>query len=96
MDKIQLLNNINLVVHELTETIKKQCEQDEIIKNTNIKNLSKYVKKFDNANSSEFNSSYSIGWLKSINLLLLDIVKHQEKRIFELENKVENLTNSTE
>ena len=39
MDKIQLLNNINLVVHELTETIKKQCEQDEIIKNTNKLNF---------------------------------------------------------
>ena len=96
MDKIQLLNNINLVVHELTETIKKQCEQDEIIKNTNIKNLSKYVKKFDRANTSEFTTSYCVSWLKSINVLLLDIVKHQDKRIFELENKVENLTNSTE
>ena len=31
MDKIQMLNNINLVVHELTETIKKQCIEDEIV-----------------------------------------------------------------
>jgi len=91
MDKIQMLNNINLVVHELTETIKKQCIEDEIVKNTNIENLSKYVKKFDNANSSEFNSSYSIGWLKSINVLLLDIVKQQDKRITQLEDKLNTI-----
>lgn len=86
-----MLNNINLVVHELTETIKKQCIEDEIVKNTNIENLSKYVKKFDNANSSEFNSSYSIGWLKSINVLLLDIVKQQDKRITQLEDKLNTI-----
>ena len=32
-----MLNNINLVVHELTESIKKQCIEDEVIKNDNIK-----------------------------------------------------------
>lgn len=91
MEKIQMLNNINFVVHELTESIKKQCEQDEIVRNTNIKNLDKYVKKFDRANTGEFTTSYCVSWLKSINVLLLDIVKHQDKRIFDLENKVENL-----
>lgn len=87
-----MLNNINLVVHELTESIKKQCIQDEIIKNETIKNLDKYIKKFDRANTSEFNTSYSIGWLKSINILLLDIVKQQDKRIALLEDKL-NVTN---
>lgn len=91
MDKIQMLNNINLVVHELTESIKKQCIEDEIVKNTNIKNLSNYVKKFDNSNTSEFKSSYSIGWLKSINVLLLDIVKQQDKRITQLEDKLNTI-----
>ena len=88
MDKIEMLNNINLVVHELTESIKKQCIEDEIIKNENIKNLDKYIKKFNRANTSEFNSSHSIGWLKCINILLLDIVKHQDKRITLLEDKL--------
>lgn len=88
-----MLNNINLVVHELTESIKKQCIEDEVIKDDNIKNLDKYVEKFDRANTSEFNSSYSIGWLKCINVLLLEIVKQQDKRITLLEDKL-NATNS--
>ena len=88
MDKIEMLNNINLVVHELTESIKKQCIEEEIVKNTNIKNLDKYVKKFDRANTSEFTTSYCVSWLKSINILLLDIVKQQDKRIRQLEDKL--------
>ena len=88
-----MLNNINLVVHELTESIKKQCIEDEIIKNENIKNLDKYVEKFYKSDTNEFKSSYCISWLKSINVLLLDIVKQQDKRIKLLEDKL-NATNS--
>ena len=88
-----MLNNINLVVHELRESIKKQCIEDEVIKNNNIKNLDKYVEKFCKSDTSEFKSSYCISWLKSINVLLLDIVKQQDKRIKLLEDKL-NATNS--
>ena len=87
-----MLNNINLVVHELTESLKKKCKEDEMIKNTNIKNLDKYVQKINNTNATEFTRSYCVGWLKSINTILFDVVKHHDKRISDLESKLKNVS----
>ena len=87
MDKMELLQNINFVVNELTDSIKNQCIMEEEVKNQNVRELEKYVSKYIEQETSEFNSGYSISRLNTIIKLLLNIIKEQDKRISKLENK---------
>ena len=91
MNNLKNLENIQFVVNELTNSIKKQIIEDDKTKNKLINNLEKYFKRYITNDNSYFKCNYNIGLLKNILNNLFFIIKEQDKRITQLEN---NLTHN--
>ena len=89
MDKLENLDNLQFLVTELVNSIRENIIEDNTIKNQNISNLEKEVTKFINTNG-QFCAGHNIRTLKTIIHTLFTIVKEQDKRITELEVKINN------
>tara|TARA_B100002051_G_C16385628_1_gene462674 strand:- start:311 stop:577 length:267 start_codon:yes stop_codon:yes gene_type:complete len=87
MDKLEKLDNIQLVVSELVSSIKEDIHKEEVINNESLSYLTTRVKKLNTCNSQFFTAGYNILVLKQAINTLLTIVKEQDKRITELEQK---------
>jgi hypothetical protein len=81
---MEKLNNIQFVINELIESIKKDTIEQE---NTSekISHLEKKIAIFYKNSTHQFIASHNIGNLRNIIQLLLEIIKNQEKRISDLE-----------
>jgi hypothetical protein len=91
MNNLEKLENIQFIVHELTNSIKNQIIKDDKTKNKRINNLEKNIQKYNSEDNACFKSNYNIGRLKKIIDSLFLIIKEQDKRITHLEN---NLTHN--
>ena len=87
MDKVEKLDNIQLVVSELVSSIKQDIHKEEVVTNNSIGYLKTRVKKLNSCDSQFFTAGYNILVLKQAVNTLLTIVKEQDKRIKELEKK---------
>jgi hypothetical protein len=89
MDKLENLDNLQFLVTELVNSIRENIIEDNTIKNQNISNLEKDVIKFVKT-KDQFCAGHNIRTLKIIINRLFEIVKEQDKRITELEVKINN------
>lgn len=88
MNNLEKLENIQFIVHELTNSIKNQIIKDDKTKNKRINNLEKNIQKYNSEDNAYFKSNYNIGRLKKIIDNLFIIVKDQDKRIIQLESNL--------
>ena len=91
MNKVDKLDNIQLVVSELVSSIKQDIHKEEVVTNKSIGYLKTRVKKLNSCDSQFFTAGYNILVLKQAINTLLTIVKEQDKRITELELKNQHL-----
>ena len=87
MNKVDKLDNIQLVVSELVSSIKQDIHKEEVVTNESISYLTTRVEKLNGCDSQFFTAGYNILILKQAINTLLTIVKEQDKRIRELEQK---------
>ena len=87
MNKVDKLDNIQLVVSELVSSIKQDIHNEEVVTNESISYLTRRVEKLNSCDSLFFTAGYNILVLKQAINTLLTIVKEQDKRITELELK---------
>ncbi len=87
MNKVDKLDNIQLVVSELVSSIKQDIHKEEVVTNESISYLTRRVEKLNSCDSQFFTAGYNILVLKQAINTLLTIVKEQDKRITELELK---------
>ncbi len=87
MNKVDKLDNIQLVVSELVSSIKQDIHKEEVVTNESISYLTRRVEKLNRCDSQFFTAGYNILVLKQAINTLLTIVKEQDKRIKELEKK---------
>ena len=87
MNKVDKLDNIQLVVSELVSSIKDDIHKEESIINESLHYLTTRVEKLNGCDSQFFTAGYNILVLKQAINTLLTIVKEQDKRIRELEQK---------
>ena len=87
MNKVDKLDNIQLVVSELVSSIKQDIHKEEVVTNESISYLTTRVKKLNSCDSQFFTTGHNILVLKQAINTLLTIVKKQDKRIRELEQK---------
>ncbi len=87
MNKVDKLDNIQLVVSELVSSIKQDIHKEEVVTNESISYLTTRVEKLNSCDSQFFRAGYNILVLKQAINTLLTIVKKQDKRIRELEQK---------
>jgi hypothetical protein len=78
--------NVELLIHELRDMVKKKKEE-ESIKNDLIIQLEKQINIITKRHSSEFAAAYNIGSMNYLFKLLLIIIKQQSKDIQILKNK---------
>lgn len=88
MNNLEKLENIQFIVHELTNSIKNQIIKDDKTKNKRINNLEKNIQKYNSEDNAYFKSNYNIGRLKKIIDSLFLIIKEQDKRITQLESNL--------
>ena len=89
MDKLENLDNLQFIVTELVNSIRQNIIEENAIKNETICNLEKDVIKFVKT-KDQFCAGHNIRTLKIIINRLFEIVKEQDKRITELEVKINN------
>ena len=87
MDKVNKLDNIQFVVSELVSSIKQDIHNEESIIDESLSYLTTRVEKLNSCDSQFFTAGYNILVLKQAINTLLTIVKEQDKRIRELEQK---------
>lgn len=87
MDKVNKLDNIQFVVSELVSSLKEDMYNEELVTDKSISYLTTRVEKLNSCNSQFFTAGYNILVLKQAINTLLTIVKEQDKRIRELEQK---------
>ena len=87
MNKVDKLDNIQLVVSELVSSIKDDIHKEESIIDESLNYLTTRVEKLNGCDSQFFTAGYNILVLKQAINTLLTIVKEQDKRIRELEQK---------
>ena len=87
MDKVKKLDNIQFVVSELVSSIKDDIHKEESIIDESLSYLTTRVEKLNSCDSQFFTAGYNILVLKQAINTLLTIVKEQDKRIRELEQK---------
>ena len=87
MNKVDKLDNIQLVVSELVSSIKQDIHNEESIIDESLNYLTTRVEKLNSCDSQCFTAGYNILVLKQAINTLLTIVKKQDKRIRELEQK---------
>lgn len=88
MNNLEKLENIQFIVHELTNSIKNQIIKDDKTKNKRIYNLEKNIQTYNSEDNAYFKSNYNVARLKKIIDNLFIIVKDQDKRIIQLESNL--------
>lgn len=87
MNKVDKLDNIQLVVSELVSSIKQDIHNEKSIIDESLSYLTTRVEKLNSCDCQFFTAGYNILVLKQAINTLLTIVKEQDKRITELELK---------
>ncbi len=87
MDKVNKLDNIQFVVSELVSSLKEDIHNEESVIDESLNYLTTRVEKLNSCDSQFFTAGYNILILKQAINTLLTIVKEQDKRIRELEQK---------
>ena len=73
MNNLEKVENIQFIVHELTNSIKNQIIKDDKTKNKSINSLEKNIQQYNSESNTHFKCNYNIQRLKKLLIVFFSL-----------------------